>query len=302
MNIIETRKLSRWYGMADGVHGMELTVPEGSFCVLLGSSGSGKSTATKLLVNLLRPSEGEARVLGVDSRKLGPKELAQIGYAADDQVLPMELTVREWVNYCRPFYPTWDLALERTLLKQFALPLDRKLRLISRGMRVKAALLTVLAYRPKLVVLDEPWRGLESQISAECVRGIATVAAQTGCTVLAAVTELELVEALVTRVALLDEGRLRLNETTEELRARFRQVEVTGVDKPEHARADWLAWEEKPGQVRFVDPLYTGEETERAWRGHFPGATITAGAMTLREIIVSMVRSGRIVRKVAVAA
>lgn len=302
MNIIETRKLSRWYGMADGVHGMELTVPEGSFCVLLGASGSGKSTATKLLVNLLRPSEGEARVLGVDSRKLGPKELAQIGYAADDQVLPMEFTVREWINYCRPFYPTWDAALERTLLKQFALPLDRKLRVISKGMRMKAALLTILAYRPKLVVLDEPWRGLETQVCTECVRGIATVAAQTGCTVLAAVTELELVEALVTRVALLDEGRLRLNETTEELRARFRQVEVTGVEKTHHARADWLLWEEKPGGVRFVDPLYAGEETERAWRGHFPGATVTAGTMTLREIFVSMVRSGRIVRKAAVAA
>lgn len=302
MNIIETRKLSRWFGMADGVHGVDLDVPAGSFCVLLGASGSGKSTATKLLVNLLRPSEGQARVLGVDSKKLGPKELAQLGYAADDQELPMDFTVREWVRYCRPFYATWDEGLERALLKQFALPLDRKFRVISRGMRIKAALLAVLAYRPKLLILDEPWRGLESAVVAECVRGIATVAAQTGCTVLVAVTELEPVEALATRVAVLDEGRLRLNETTEELRARFRQVEVAGAKNPKHERADWLNWEETPGIARFVEPLYVGEETERAWQHHFPGAAVTAREMTLREIFVSMLRSGRVVRKAKVAA
>jgi ABC-2 type transport system ATP-binding protein len=301
MNIIETRKLSRWYGMADGVHGLGLEVPQGSFCVLLGGHGAGKSTATKLLMNLLRPSEGDASVLGVDSRKLGPREFARIGYLADDQTPPMDLTVREWLNYCRPFYPAWDMTLERALLKQLALPLDRKLRLISRGMRVKAALLTVLAYRPKLLVLDEPWNGLESAVAAECVRALAGVAAQSECTVLAAVSEIGEFETLATRVAFLDEGRLRLNETADDLRARFRQVEVVGATAHAGPTVDWLEWEDTRAQLRFVDPLYEGEATERRWRDHFPDGAVTRRTMTLREIFVSMIRSGRVVKK-AVAA
>ncbi len=301
MNLIETRKLSRWYGMADGVHGLALVVPQGSMCLLLGGSGAGKSTATKVLMNLLRPSEGEALVLGVDSRRLGPGEFAQIGYLAEDQTPPMHLTVREWLNDCRPFYPTWDGGLEQMLLKQFALPLDRKLRLISRGMRVKAALLTVLAFRPKLVVLDEPFAGLEPPVVAECVRGLATVAAAGDCTVLAAVSEVGEFEPLATRVALLDQGRLRLNESVEDLRARFRQVEVKGAEAHAGPAADWLEWEDTRERVRFVEPLYEGEVTERAWRERFPGAAVAAQAMTLREIHLSMMRAGRVVKKAEAA-
>lgn len=299
MNIIETRKLSRWYGMADGVHGLTLDVPTGSVCVLLGVSGAGKTTATRVLMNLLRPSQGEARVLGVDSRKLGPREFSQIGYLGENHEAPMDLTVREWLNYCRPFYPTWDPVLERTLLKQFALPLDRKLRLISRGMRVKAALLTVLAYRPKLLVLDELFSGLETPVQEDCLRGLRLLMAD--MTVLAAVGELGEFERVATHVALLDEGRLRLHETAVELRARFRQVSIEGVGAKAEPLNDWLAWERTGTTVRFVEPNYRSEGAERGWQERLSGGTTTVEPMTLRQIFLSMTLSGRVVRKAMAA-
>src|SRR4051812_39576805 len=134
MNIIETKNLTRRFGRAEGVHELNLVVPAGSVFALLGPNGAGKTTTIKMLMNLLRPTGGEARVLGVDSRKLGERELAQLGYVSENQQLPVWMTVRQFLDYCRPFYPAWDRDLEKTLLARFALPESRKLAHLSRGM------------------------------------------------------------------------------------------------------------------------------------------------------------------------
>src|SRR4051812_35392150 len=148
MNIIETHTLSRRFGKMDAVHELNLTVPAGSIFALLGPNGAGKTTTIKVLMNLLPPTTGSASVLGVDSRKLGEREFAQIGYVSENQQMPLWMTVRQLLDYCRPFYPTWDRDLERTLLQRFELPEGRKLSQLSRGMLMKASLLSSLAYRP----------------------------------------------------------------------------------------------------------------------------------------------------------
>ena len=134
MNIIETLNLSHRYWRTEALQDLTLAVPTGSVMALLGSNGAGKTTTIKVLMNLLRPSAGSARVFGVDSRQLGERELAQIGYVSENQKLPEWMTVRQLLDYCRPFYPTWDRSLEANLLKQFALPEARKLSQLSRGM------------------------------------------------------------------------------------------------------------------------------------------------------------------------
>ena len=104
MNIIETQNLTRRFGA------------QGEVMALLGPNGAGKSTTIKLLMNLLTPTAGSARVLGTDSRRLGPRQFEQIGYVSENQQLPLWMTVRQLLDYCRPFYPAWDRALEKTLL------------------------------------------------------------------------------------------------------------------------------------------------------------------------------------------
>src|SRR5471030_2508366 len=125
MNIIETTHLSRRYWRTEALRDLNLVVPTGSVFALLGANGAGKTTAIKVLMNLLPPTSGTARVLGVDSRRLGEREFAQIGYVSENQKLPLWMTVRQLLDYCRPFYPTWDLALEKTLLARFDLPSTR---------------------------------------------------------------------------------------------------------------------------------------------------------------------------------
>ena len=301
MNIIETRNLTRRFGRTEAVHDLSLAVPEGSVFALLGSNGAGKSTTIKLLMNLLTPTGGAARVLGVDSRKLGERELAQIGYVSENQAMPLWMTVRQFLDYCRPFYPTWDRELEKTLLAQFALPGERLLKHLSRGMLMKAALLSSLAYRPKLLVLDEPFSGLDPLVRDEFVRGVLEVSALGEWTVLVSSHDIEEVERLADHVAVLEAGRLRLSEPTEALQARFRRVEVTGAPDGAEPGSGWMEWERAGALTRFIETNYAGEPTEDGWRLRFGGARVTAQPMTLREIFVVLAKSGRIEAKEASA-
>jgi ABC-2 type transport system ATP-binding protein len=303
MNIIETEKLTRRFGRREAVHDLNLTVPAGSVTALLGPNGAGKTTTLKLLMNLLPPTAGVARVLGVDSRRLGERELAQIGYVSENQQLPVWMTVRQFINYCRPFYPTWDRELEATLLRQFDLPEGRKLSQLSRGMLMKAALLSSLAYRPKLLVLDEPFSGLDPLVRDEFIRGVLEVSALGEWTVLVSSHDIEEVERLADRVAMLDAGRLTLSEATESLQQRFRRVEVTGGTSTDTPLPGALEWESAGTLTRFIETRYQGEVTEQRWAEHFgPGGTTAARPMTLREIFMTLTRAGRAPARAEVSA
>jgi ABC-2 type transport system ATP-binding protein len=303
MNIIETNRLSRRYWRTEALRELTLAVPTGSVFALLGSNGAGKTTAIKVLMNLLEPSSGEARVLGVDSRRLGEKERAQIGYVSENQKLPLWMTVRGLLDFCRPFYPTWDPALEAKLLAQFDLPPDRKLKHLSRGMLMKAALLSTLAYRPKLLVLDEPFSGLDPLARDDFVRGILEASELGDWTVLVSSHDIEEVERLADHVALLEGGRLRFSETTESLLGRFRRVEVT-VPAPVAigaSPAGWREFEQKGGLVRFIATDFGTGTTEQGCRDYFPGGSMIAHPMTLREIFVTLARETRAQPKGAAA-
>ena len=296
MNIIETRNLAHRYWRTEALHDLNLVVPEGSVFALLGPNGAGKSTTIKVLMNLLRPTGGDARVLGVDSRKLGERERAQIGYVSENQQLPSWMTVRQLLDYCRPFYPTWDVSLEKQLLGQFDLPEDRKLKALSRGMLMKAALLSSLAYRPKLLVLDEPFSGLDPLVREELLHGLLEVSGLGEWTVFISSHDIEEVERLADWIGVLEAGRLRFAETTDALLARFRRIEVTlqgGPAQLEKIPANWLDLERKGDLVRFVETHYDRTATERLCRERFPEAAVVAQPMALREIFISLARSSR---------
>jgi ABC-2 type transport system ATP-binding protein len=293
MNIIETQDLSRSFFGTEALKGLSLSIPEGSVAALLGPNGAGKSTTIKLLMNLLTPTGGSARVLGVDSRRLGPAQYAKIGYVSENQQLPQWMTVQELLDYCRPLYPTWDRDLEKQLVAQFDLPLKRRLRQLSRGMLMKASLLSSMAYRPKLLVLDEPFSGLDPLVREEFVRGVLEVSLSGEWTILVSSHDIEEVERLADHVVLLDRGRLSLSESAEALQFRFRKVEVRlegeSPSPPRHA----LEWERSGSLLRFIETGYCGEETERQWRERFPGGVVTAQPMTLREIFLVFARVSR---------
>jgi ABC-2 type transport system ATP-binding protein len=294
MNIIETDHLTRRFGRTEAVHDLTFAVATGSVVALLGPNGAGKTTTIKLLMNLLPATSGTARVLGVDSRQLGERERAQIGYVSENQELPLWMTVRQLLDYCRPFYPTWDRDLEKNLLGQFALPENQKLAHLSRGMLMKAALLSSLAYRPKLLVLDEPFSGLDPVVRDDFIRGVLEVSSSGDWTVFVSSHDIEEVERLADRIVFLDAGRLRLDEASESLQARFRRVEVTNAAPTAERPPELLEWERAGALTKFIETHYAGEATERGWRERFGAqAVVVATPMTLREIFMALARSSR---------
>ncbi len=155
VNAIETVDLTRRFGHREAIDRLNRRVPAGSVFALVGPNGAGKTTTIKLLMNLLRPTRGSASVLGIDSRRLTARGFERIGYVSENQRLPNQLTPSALLEYCRPFYPTWDDSLARRLQDNLRLPMDAPLKTLSRGTRMKAALLAALVHRPDLVVLDD---------------------------------------------------------------------------------------------------------------------------------------------------
>jgi ABC-2 type transport system ATP-binding protein len=296
MNPIETNQLTRRYGNAEALLGLDLIVPAGSVFALIGPNGAGKTTTIRMLMNLLEPSSGEARVLGTDSRKLSPNERRRIGYVSENQKLPEWMTVDQLMRYCEPLYPTWDRGLENKLLRKFELPRDRKLKHLSRGMMMKAALLSSLAYRPELLVLDEPFSGLDPLVRDEFIAGALEVSQQEKWTIFISSHDINEVEQLADQVGIIEGGRLTLAEPIEALLARFRRIEITGEASDLHvpsAPETWLEVEQAGNVMRGIETRFSPEKFEHYCRHRLRGATAIAKPMTLREIFVVTAREGR---------
>ena len=274
------------------LRGLNLEVEQGAVYALIGSNGVGKTTAIKILMNILQATAGEASVLGVNSRKLGPAEFAQIGYVSENQKMPDWMTVDAFLAYCKPFYPDWDGDLAASLLKQFRLRGNMKLKHLSRGLRMKAALASSLAYKPKLIVLDEPFSGLDPVARDEFIEGM--LEWSPGATVLISSHDLADIESFSSHVGFLQDGLLRFSEETGALLARFREVEVTldGEAKlPERLPASWLRPQAASAVVRFVDSTYDRERTDSEVRRTFDGVRqVSIQPMPLRAIFVAMAR------------
>ncbi|HEX5473497.1 MAG TPA: ABC transporter ATP-binding protein [Vicinamibacterales bacterium] len=289
---IETTGLVRRFGRTDAVNGLTMTVPEGSVFALIGPNGAGKTTTIKLLMNLLRPSGGMARVLGADVRRLGPAELRRIGYVSENQRLPDWMTPAQLLRYCRAFYPSWDAALERRLQASLGLTQNARLRSLSRGTRMKVALLASLAYRPELVVLDEPFTGLDPVVRDELIRALLDASGDRRWTVLISSHDVDEVERLADWIAFLDAGRLRFAEPTASLLARFRRVEVVSDDPGLASRAAahprWIVEGIAGRTLRFVDTAHDEPDAARGVAATFPGADIRIASMPLREIFIAL--------------
>ena len=297
-NIIETTNLSKSFGKKVAVDGLNLVVPDGAVFAFLGPNGSGKTTTIKMLMNIIRPTVGELSVFGIKSTQLGSKEFAQIGYVSESQEIPEWMTVRQLLSYCKPFYPTWDDTFCEKLLKDFQLPLDQPLKSLSRGMKMKATLVSSLAYRPRLLILDEPFSGLDVLVRDEFIRGMLELSEQEHWTVLVSSHDIDEVERLADWVGIMRDGELQLSEPVASLQARFRKVEArvpSDTQEPAEYPASWLLLEQAGHRLSFVDSQYQDSATESQLKTLLPGCEqIESSPMSLRDIFLTLARIYRL--------
>ena len=293
--MIQAVNLWKKFGHHDALQGLSFSVPEGSAYALIGANGAGKTTTIKILMNILEATQGSATVLGVDSRRISPRELSRIGYVSENEDMPQALTVAEYLDYLRPFYPLWDRELETSIRHRLRLPPERKIRDLSHGMRMKMALACALPFRPKLLILDEPFSGLDPLVRDEFMEGLLEQAGE--MTILISSHELGEIDGVATHVAFIDEGKLLFEESMSDLIGRFREVYVTlerEASAPSQPPHDWLHVRTMGNVLAFVDTRFSeqalGERIESVVAGV---RRIDAQPMALRSIFTTLARAAR---------
>jgi len=293
--MIQAENLWKKFSRHEALRGLSFSVPEGSAYALIGANGTGKTTTIKVLMNIIEPTRGRATVLGVDSRNISWRELTRIGYVSENQDMPDRLTVGEYIDYLRPLYPRWDRALETSIRRQLRLPAERRIGELSHGMRMKMALACALPFRPGLLILDEPFSGLDPLVRDEFMEGLLNQAGE--MTILVSSHELSEIDGVATHVAFLDEGRLLFEESMNDLTARFREVRITmghETDPPERPPAEWLDVRTAGNVLMFVDTRFSEmhlKERLSALDGDV--RRVDAEPMPLRAIFTVLARAAR---------
>lgn len=229
-NVIEVTGLTRRYRRTTALEDFTLSVPQGQVLGLVGKSGAGKSTLIKHILGLLRPQSGTVRVLGLDPVAQPVAVLSRLGYVSENRDMPGWMRVRELMRYCQALYPNWDQDYAEELRELFELDRNAKIRTLSMGQTAKACLLSALAHRPALLVLDEPSSGLDPVVRRDILEAVYRSVADEGRTVLFSSHLLEEVESVADRVAMVHAGKLIMHGTLAQIHARYRRVRVRGAE------------------------------------------------------------------------
>jgi ABC-2 type transport system ATP-binding protein len=187
--------------------GLDLRVEQAEIFGYLGPNGAGKSTTIRLLMDQIRPTEGRASVLGLDTRRQSVEVRRRVGYVPGDLRLFDAMTAREQLESLARLRGNVDARLRDQLCERFRAVLDRPIRQLSKGNRQKVGIVQAFMHRPELVVLDEPTTGLDPLLQAE-VRVLLREAADDGCAVFLSSHSLDEVQHVADRVGIIRGGRL----------------------------------------------------------------------------------------------
>ncbi len=226
--LIEARRLTKCFpDRVVAIKDLDLEVERGSVYGLIGRNGSGKTSALRLLLGLLRPDSGEARILGWDFWKAPRLVRSRVAYVCQGQYLPETQSLEE-LSWCLGrCHERWDVALAKQMAERWNLPWRRALGDFSSGRQRQAAIVLALAGRPEVLILDEPAAGLDTIARRELIEVIVDALSQTdGCTVLLSTHLIGDLERIANHIGILDRGRMALSLPLEKLQEQFKRVQL----------------------------------------------------------------------------
>ena len=255
MEAIRTERLTKYYGKARGIDGLDLTVEAGEFFGFIGPNGAGKSTTIRTLLGLISPTGGGARVLGMDIVRQKTEILRRVGYLPSEAAFYPKMRVRDVLKLSAGLRQRDCSAEARRLCERLALDPSRRVDELSFGNRKKAAIVCALQHEPELLILDEPTGGLDPLMQREFF-DILRERNEAGTTVFLSSHILSEVQRHCTRAAIIREGRIIACDSVEALsRTSARRVTVHGsVDL---SSLDGIR--DRTEADRTVSFLYSGE-------------------------------------------
>jgi len=230
--IIEITDLTKFYGKDRGIDHVNLEIGEGEIFGFIGPNGAGKSTTIRILMNMIFPTSGNARILGMDVIRETKKIKTQVGYIPSDANAYSSMDVHEFLSYCIRFYNVHDGEQRITELSGiFKLDLKRKISDLSMGNRKKVSIVQSLLHNPKLLILDEPTTGLDPLMQSVFF-DLLRIENQKGMTIFFSSHILGEVQMLCKKVAIIKEGKIMQVEDIETLRKKqLKKVHIEYKDK-----------------------------------------------------------------------
>src|SRR5438094_129635 len=221
-SVITIADLTRRFGDKTALDSVNLSVRRGVVYGLVGANGAGKTTLIKHVLGLLRAESGSVRVFGHDPVADPVAVLSRIGYLSEENDLPGWMRIDELIRYSRAFYPGWDDTYAEELRQAFALDAAAKIKNLSKGQKARVGLLIALAYRPELLVLDEPSSGLDPIVRRDILGAVIRTIADEGRTVLFSSHLLQEVEQVADHVTMISEGTIVLSAPLNEIKESHR--------------------------------------------------------------------------------
>ncbi len=256
---IETHQLSRQFGKFRAVHQVNLRVERGEIYGFLGLNGAGKTTTIRMLLGMIRPSEGVVRVLGESVGAGGKGPWARVGHLVESPAAYPELSVRENLDAARRLHGIQnprvvDDAMGRLRIDSYA---DRKAGTLSSGNFQRLGLARALLHHPQLLILDEPANALDPAGIVEIRELLASLAREQGVTIFMSSHILSEVDKLADRIGIIHQGRLIEELDThrlEQIRARQLVVETRDLARTQLALADYGAAPVGENRLGMKDP------------------------------------------------
>jgi len=271
---------------------INLSLQTGNIMGFIGPNGAGKSTTIRILMGLIQQDSGNVSVL---NHQLPDQQVSakwDIGYASEDLRLYEKASIGWHMDYIKSIYSSWDAKYAKTLLKRFDLLDKHLIEGLSHGQRVKAALLLILARRPKLLILDEPTTGLDPVARHEILNELMNVLLDCDRSILFSSHNTKDIEQLSDDITFIDKGKIIACEDKESFMESWRRVRLTLNENTKLPHLHGIVEQRQVNhQVIITTKLYNQELIETYKNA---GATITSVEnMNLEEIFVSEVQSSR---------
>jgi len=251
---LSIHQVTKTFGDHRALDNVTLEVPKGVVFALLGENGAGKTTAIKLALGLERANSGDVEVLGMNSVTDGELIRRRVGYVPERPAMYDWMTAAEIGWFTAGFYGDDFEHQYRSLLQQYAVPADRKIAQMSKGMRAKVALSLALAHQPELLILDEPTSGLDTIVRREFLESMVDIAAS-GRTVLLSSHLISEVERVADIVAIMKQGQLMVVESLDTLKCRTHELTITlasGSSRPPQVPGQVLCCRQRARQCQLL--------------------------------------------------
>jgi ABC-2 type transport system ATP-binding protein len=286
-SVVQITGLKRQFGSTLALNQVSLQVRRGRVFGLVGTNGAGKTTLIKHVLGRLKAQSGEVRVFGFDPAADPVAVLSRLGYLSENRDLPAWMRVDELLRYTAAFYPKWDEAYAEQLRQQFGLNPRAKIRTLSRGENAKAGLLIALAYRPELLLLDEPSSGLDPVVRRDILEAIIRTVAEEGRTVFFSSHLLEEVERVADDLAMMFNGRVVLAGALDDVKENHHRL-VLRFDSPQASAPKLPGVLSMTGGGREWTAICNGKRDEAVAAAARTGGRIVAeDSPSLDEIFVA---------------